>query len=55
MFLIEIAEAVARLDQSSIQTTEKDGFVNIGVSLTGTLDVPVTVKYVISLHILNLK
>lgn len=42
MFLI--AEAVVRLDRSSISTDEGDGFVNIGVSLTGTLDISVTVK-----------
>ena len=39
-----------RFDQSSIQATEGDGFVSTGVSLTGTLDVHVIVKYVFLFH-----
>ena len=42
--LIAIAEAQVRLEQPSIQSTEGDGLVGIGVLLTGTLDVSVTVK-----------
>ncbi|CAB4009565.1 partial, partial [Paramuricea clavata] len=37
-------KAVVRLDRSTISTDEGDGLVNIGVSLTGTLDISVTVN-----------
>ena len=43
-FQILISEASVRLQQSTIQTNEENSPVNLVVLLTGTLDVPVTVK-----------
>ena len=44
LFSIAIVEADVRLQQATLQVNEGVGIVDIVVLLTGTLEVPVTVK-----------